>query len=352
MEVRNHEISIRRPDDFHLHVRQGALLEAVVPETSRVFGRALIMPNTLPPVAAPADIDRYREEIRAAAKEDRFTPLFAFKISERSAELWTAEQLRIAAAEGMVAGKLYPEGATTNAEDGVRGLDELYPLFDAMDRAGTVLAIHGEDPSAFALDREKAFLPRLARIAADFPRLRIVLEHVSSREAVETVASMPETVAATVTLHHLMLTLDDLVGGLLSPHNFCKPVVKTPADRDALREVVFGGMPKFFFGSDSAPHPRQAKESAHGSAGVFSAPVALPALVELLEKAGALDRLEDFTSSFGAGFYGLPRNRETVTLVDSPWVVPGDIGGVVPFLAGSTLRWSVRSGRGPLGRDG
>lgn len=346
MEAREHEISIRRPDDFHLHVRQGPLLAAVVPETSRVFGRALIMPNTLPPVASPADVRRYSGEVRAAARNQEFEPLFAFKISDRSAELWSAENLREAAVEGMVAGKLYPEGATTNSDDGVRNTDELYPLFEAMQRAGTVLAIHGEEPAAFCLDREAAFLPRLVRIAADFPRLQIVLEHVSSKEAVETVGSLPETVAATVTLHHLMHTLDDLIGGLIAPHNFCKPLVKTPADRDALREVVFGGDPKFFFGSDSAPHPRDAKESAHGSAGVFSAPVALPALADLFEKAGALDRLEEFTAGFGADFYRLPRSRATTTLLESPWVVPADIAGVVPFLAGSTLRWSVSAGPG------
>ncbi|HUX11535.1 MAG TPA: dihydroorotase [Spirochaetia bacterium] len=339
MKIAKHQIVMRRPDDFHLHVRQGALLTAVVPETARVFSRALIMPNTIPPVAAAEDVEQYREQIIDAAGSHGFEPLMAFKISSRSAETWNVEKLRHAA--GLVAGKYYPQGATTNAEDGIRNARELYPLFDMMQSAGTVLAIHGEDPEAFCLDREAQFLPLLSRIAADFPRLRIVLEHVSSRAGIDAVNALPKRIAATITVHHLLLTLDDLVGGLLSPHNFCKPIVKTPADRDALREVVFSGNPRFFFGSDSAPHPREAKESASGSAGVFSAPVALPALVELFMKADRIERLEDFIAGFGADFYELPRNAGEVTLISDEWRVPAEIAGVVPFLSGTGLRWAV-----------
>ena len=341
--MRRHKLglSIRRPDDFHLHARQGALLSAVVPETARVFGRALVMPNTLPPIARPKDVERYRAEVSEASRPYPFRPLCSFKISKQSAEHWSLRELRDGAGQGLVAGKYYPQGATTNAEDGVRDPTELYPLFETMQSAGTVLAIHGEDPSAFCLDREAAFLPTLARIAADFPRLRIVLEHVSSAAGVEAVTALPGNVAATVTLHHLLLTLDDLIGDLLSPHLFCKPVVKTGADRSALRRVVFAGIPKFFFGSDSAPHPRGAKEAARGSAGVFSAPVALPVLAQLFEEAGQLERLEDFVAGFGAEFYGLPRNAGEVTLAEKAWQVPEEIGGAVPFLAGETLRWCV-----------
>ncbi len=337
---------MRRPDDFHLHVRQGALLTAVVPETARVFSRALVMPNTIPPVATAEDVERYREEIISAAGTDRFDPLLAFKISLRSGEAWNVDKLRSAAAIGLVAGKYYPQGATTNAEDGVRDSRELYPLFDMMQSAGSVLAIHGEDPDAFCLDREAQFLPQVSRIAADFPRLRIVLEHVSSRAAVDAVNGLPKRVAATITLHHLLLTLDDLIGGLIAPHNFCKPIVKTREDRDALRDAVFSGNPKFFFGSDSAPHPREAKESAHGSAGVYSAPVALPALAELFLTAGRINRLEEFVAGFGADFYELPRNTEQVTLISRKWNVPGQIAGVVPFLSGTGLGWVVESGSG------
>ncbi len=353
MTLTDTTITMRRPDDFHLHVRQGPLLTAVVPHTSRAFARALIMPNTVPPVLTLEDVKRYRNEvIRAggipaagtdAAGSRRFEPLMTFKITERSGEYWNAERLRQAREAGLVAAKLYPEGATTNSSDGVRDVRSVYPVFEMMEESGVVLAIHGEDPSVFSLEREAAFLPHLHTIARDFPDLRIVLEHVSSREGVDSVLALPDSVCATVTLHHLVLTLDDVAGGLLNPHNFCKPVVKTPRDRDALRSVVFSGNPKFFFGSDSAPHLRSAKESDHGSAGVFSAPVLIPALVELFLDAGAIERLEPFIASFGADFYQIPRNSDLLTVRNREWRVPPEYDGVVPFRAGERLAWSIET---------
>jgi len=342
MNGRNMAISLRRPDDFHLHVRQESLLRAVVPETARVFGRALIMPNTVPPVATAQQVETYRERVReAAAAWPHFEPLMTFKLSELSVGNWDLQAILQAKERGLVAAKYYPEGATTNSEDGVRDARTLYPMFEVMQDADLVLAVHGEDPAAFCLNRESAFLPVFERIARDFPRLRIVLEHVSSREGVEMVRALPATVAATVTLHHLVLTLDDVAGGLLAPHHFCKPVVKSPEDRDSLRAAVFSGNPKFFFGSDSAPHLKESKESAHGSAGIYTAPVLMPALAELFSSFEVIDRLEGFTSSFGADFYRLPRSADRIVLEPAPFTVPDELDGVVPFRAGERLGWTV-----------
>jgi dihydroorotase len=255
----------------------------------------------------------------------------------------TPATIRDAAAAGVVAAKLYPEGVTTNSGDGVRDVLALGEVFAAMSDAGLVLCLHGESPDAFCLDREERFLAEvLPGLARSFPDLRIVLEHVSTAAAVDWVRRHDGgNVAATVTVHHLLLTLDDVVGGLLAPHHFCKPVAKRPDDRAAIVAAAVGGDPRFFLGTDSAPHPRAAKESAHGCAGVFTAPVALPLLATVFESQGALGALEGFCSAHGAAFYGLPPNPGTVRLVREAWDVPAEIDGIVPFRAGATLPWRV-----------
>lgn len=340
---------------MHIHLRQGDLLARCAPHAARVFGRAIVMPNTIPPITTSLGLERYREEILGATSGSGFAPLMTFKISESI----TPDDVAALKAAGAVAGKYYPRGATTNSADGIGDHRAVYPVLRAMEQNGLVLCIHGEDPAAFSLDREAAFLPVLSEIVARFPTLRVVLEHVSSRAAIEVVASMPERVAATITVHHIFLTLDDVIGELLHPHHFCKPVAKRPEDRDAVREAALSGGPRFFFGSDSAPHEQRAKECADGCAGVYTAPVAMPLLAELFEREFApgaaaasapgvaddrpewVSRLEDFTSRFGARFYGIPLPEDRVYLKRSPWDVPGQIDGIVPFRAGSRLTWSL-----------
>jgi dihydroorotase len=349
-------LTLRRPDDFHLHLRDGALLGRVLPHTAATFGRALVMPNTEPPVLTGADAERYRKEIVSAlpgsgsGSGSAFEPLMTIKIVPST----TPAVVRDAAAAGVVAGKLYPEGVTTNSSDGVRDVLALGPVFAAMAEAGLVLCLHGETPDAFCLDREERFLFEvLPELARSFPSLRIVLEHVSTAAAVDWVQHQPGTnVAATITVHHLLLTLDDVVGGMLAPHHFCKPVAKRPADRAAIVAAAVGGDPRFFLGTDSAPHPREAKESAHGCAGVFTAPVALPLLATLFEEQGALPALEGFCSTHGAAFYGLPPSTGTLRLVRSPWTVPTDHDGVVPLNAGSTLPWQIDPDQSDAGGKG
>jgi dihydroorotase len=310
------------------------------------------MPNTEPPVLTGADAERYRKEIVSALPLDAagasgasgagFEPLMTIKLVPST----TPAVVRDAAAAGVVAGKLYPEGVTTNSSDGVRDVMALRDVFAAMSDAGMVLCLHGESPDAFCLDREAQFLAEvLPSLARSFPDLRIVLEHVSTAAAVDWVRGWDGgNVAATVTVHHLLLTLDDVVGGMLAPHHFCKPVAKRPADRAAIVAAAVSGDPRFFLGTDSAPHARAAKESAHGCAGVFTAPVALPVLATVFEEQGALDALDAFCSAHGAAFYGLPPATGTVRLVRSPWTVPSEVDGIVPFRAGTTLPWRVDTG--------
>ena len=342
-------LKIRRPDDFHVHLRQGEMLRHVVPSTAVTFGRALVMPNTTPPIRTGADAMAYKERICAMAKEELgermwgFRPLMSIKLLDST----TPEIVREAAKMGVVAGKLYPAGVTTNSDDGVHvdaaGILELRPVFDAMEKADMVLCLHGEMPGVFCLDREKAFLDTLRGIARAFPRLRIVLEHVTSEAAVMMVSMLPSTVGATVTAHHLVLTLDDVVGDRLRPHHFCKPIAKYESDRQALVMAATSGNPKFFLGTDSAPHARETKECDGGCAGVYTAPVAMEVLAEVFERADAMNRLEGFTSEYGARFYGLPLNEGYVELVKEPVEVPKELpGGLVPFRAGAQLSWLIQ----------
>ncbi len=341
---------LRAPDDFHAHLRQAPILRPVVEETSRWFARVLAMPNTVPPITTPERIHSYRREIEDAAPPGRsLEAIMVFKVVPDL----PARVVGLLADAGAVGGKLYPQGVTTNSEDGVSDVEELFPVFEAMEELDLVLEIHAEAPGVFSLDRETAYLPTIERIVTRFPALRVVIEHVTSRDTIAALSDLPPTVGATVTAHHLLLTLDDVIGAELHPHNFCKPVAKRPADRDALCDAVLSGGPRIFFGSDSAPHPRSAKESACGCAGVYTAPVAIPLLAELYERAGAplteaeaggSHSLEAFVSRAGAEFYRLPLNERTITLVESDRVIPQSYAGVVPFRAGGRLRYDLAGG--------
>lgn len=339
-------LSLTRPDDWHVHFRDGAAMASVLPDTARVFGRAIAMPNLKPPVVNVADAAAYRDRLRAAVPAgSAFEPLMTLYLTEKT----SAKDIREARASGFVhALKYYPAGATTHSESGVTDLDKAYAAIAAMEAAGMPLLLHGEvvDPAVDVFDREAVFIERhLTRLMKDFPRLRIVLEHITTRHAAEFVAAAPPTLAATITAHHLLYNRNAMFQGGIRPHLYCLPVLKRENHRRALIEAATSGNPKFFLGTDSAPHAVGAKESACGCAGIYTAHAALALYAEAFEDAGALDRLEAFASHYGADFYGLPRNATTVTLVREPWTVPerlrfGDTT-LVPLRAGETLRWRV-----------
>lgn len=311
------------------------MLQDVAPLTAQHFARALVMPNTRAPITTAGAVVRYRDEILAAAPG--LCPLMTIKLMASTTE----ETVWAARSAGAIAGKLYPQGVTTNSQDGVSDPLSLMHVYAAMERCEMVLCLHGETPGEFCLTREVAFLETLQTIAGAFPNLKIVLEHVTTQVACWAVRDLGPNVAATITVHHLVLTLDDVIGDNLRPHHFCKPVPKTPQDRDALRDWATSGDPKFFLGTDSAPHAVTAKECAEGCAGVFTAPIAMALLAEVFEQENALDRLEAFTSEFGARFYGLEANEGTLDLVREPWTVPPIFGQVIPLWAGRELSWRV-----------
>jgi dihydroorotase len=300
------------------------------------FGRALVMPNTVPPIVSGADIESYRAEISAAAG-GALAPLMTFKLLPGM----KGQTVLDCAAAGAIAGKYYPRGSTTNAADGLADPAEASAALAAMEEAGIVLSVHAEEPSAPVLDREEAFIPKLERIIAAYPRLKVVVEHISTATLLEFVRSSPPTVAGGITAHHLLFTLDDLIGESLNAQLYCKPVLKTARDRDALRDAVFNGDPKLFFGSDSAPHPRAAKEGPHTAAGIYSSPCAVAALAELFDAASALPQLEGFLSRRGAAFYGLPPARGSLVLERRGWTVPDEADGAVPMLAGKNVPWRI-----------
>lgn len=324
-----------RPDDFHVHLRQDGDLPLFAREASRRFARVLVMPNLAPPVRTGSEVAAYRAAILRAAPE--LQPLMAFKLGPDM----TVSDIDRLAAVGAAAGKVYPEGVTTHSENGVQDLRQILPLLPAMERHGMAVCCHGEKPGVFSLDREEAFLEEFSEVASFHPGVRFVLEHISTAAAVRRVAELGPNVAATITLHHLEITLDDVIGGDLRPHLFCKPVAKRESDRQALREAAFSGNPKFFFGSDSAPHRLDRKECAAGCAGIYSMPVALEGLAEVFDAAGMRARLADFVAGFGADFYKIPRTSETATLVRDPWTVPAMVDGVVPYRAGEILDWRL-----------
>ncbi|MGL1901472.1 MAG: dihydroorotase [Fibrobacterales bacterium] len=332
MEITKNSITLIKPDDLHLHIRQGEPLINYVNETARQFKRAVIMPNTLPPIITPEGLEEYRSFI--LEHTDGFEPLMTFKLIP-GMEISAIADFKEC---NVIAGKYYPAGATTNAEDGATNIKQLYPLFEEMERLDMVLSIHGEDPNVLCIDREEAFLPSLQDLVDTFPKLRIVLEHVSSAAAIKKVQELPDTVVATITVHHLFITLDDVIK---NPHNLCMPIAKRASDRDAIASAALSGNNKFFFGSDSAPHPKTSKECSSISAGVYTAPAALPLLVEFFDQNDALDLLENFCSVFGAQYYGIPQNSETITLKKTLHKIPEICYGVVPFMAGETVRWKI-----------
>jgi dihydroorotase len=354
----NATLTITRPDDWHLHLRDGDLMAAVLPWTTRCFARAIIMPNLKPPVTTAAAAAAYYERILDALHPDvDFTPLMTLYLTDAMKPV----EIERAKAQGFVAAaKLYPAGATTNSEAGVTDLRRARPLFEALAACGLPLLVHGEvtDPDVDVFDREAVFIERHLRpLLDDVPGLKVVLEHVTTRQAVEFVEQGPPTLAATITAHHLLLNRGAMFQGGLNPHLYCLPVLKREEHRRALVAAATGGSPRFFLGTDSAPHARAAKESACGCAGIFSAPVALEVYASVFEQAGALDRLEGFCGRHGPLFHGLPFNRGTLTLERRPFRVPavvqaGAAGDLVPLAAGSSLDWSVvRPATRPLRND-
>ncbi len=339
-------LTLVRPDDWHLHLRDGASLAAVVGATARVFGRALVMPNLRPPVTTTAAALAYRERILGALPADSaFLPLMTLYLTDGT----DAREIAAAKASGVVhAVKYYPAGATTNSDSGVTALARAYAALAAMEEHGMVLSVHGEvaDPDVDVFDRERVFVESsLARIVRDFPALKVVLEHITTREAAEFVRAAPATVAATITPQHLVYSRNAMLAGGVRPHLYCLPILKREAHRAALVDAATSGNPKFFLGTDSAPHARHTKETACGCAGCYSAPLALELYAEAFEDAGALDRLDGFAGRFGAGFYGLPVHAESVTLVREPWTVPAQYAlgehTIVPLRAGEAMRWKV-----------
>ncbi|MDO5357478.1 MAG: dihydroorotase [Conchiformibius sp.] len=340
-------LTIIQPDDFHLHVRDGAALQSVVPYTARQMGRALIMPNLKPPVTDAAQALAYKEKILAAVPAGSpFQPLMALYLTDNT----TVETVRQAKAAGVVAFKLYPAGATTNSDSGVTDLFKLLPVLEEIAAQDLRFLVHGEvtDPDIDIFDREAVFIDRvLLPVLAKVPELKVVFEHITTADAAELVCGAGENVAATVTPQHLMFNRNHLLVGGVRPHHYCLPVLKRETHRRALIDAVTGIQShKFFLGTDSAPHPRHAKEHACGCAGVFSAATAIELYAQIFEQAGALDKLQAFASQNGARFYGLPENPRTLTLVKQPQRVPESMpfagADVVPMCAGQELAWSVQ----------
>ena len=336
-------ITITRPDDWHLHVRDGAALASVVPATARQFGRAIVMPNLRPPVTSTEQALAYKDRVLAAVPRGvSFEPLMTLYLTEA---LEPAEIVRARAA-GIVAVKLYPAGATTNSDAGVTDLRRTYATLEAMQRAGMPLLVHGEvtDPAVDLFDRERVFIEtRLIPLRRDFPALKIVLEHATTREAVQYVAEAGPHTAATLTAHHLLYNRNAIFLGGIRPHYYCLPVLKREEHRLALVAAATSGNPRFFLGTDSAPHPAALKEHATGCAGCYTAPAALEFYAEVFDAAGALDRLEAFASFHGPAFYGLPRNTGRVTLRRERWTLPEALpfgeAEVKPLRGGETLAW-------------
>ena len=335
-------LTIRRPDDWHVHLRDGEMLRAVLPFTARQFARAIVMPNLAPPVTTRAEGEAYRARIMAALPEGaRFTPLMTAYLTDGTdpADLVRGYQ------EGVfTAAKLYPANATTNSAHGVTDISRIRRVLDRMADTGMVLCVHGEvtDPEVDVFDREAEFIDRvLTPMLREWPELKVVFEHVTSEQAVQFVEDSPGNVAATITPHHLHLNRNAMFVGGLRPHAYCLPVAKRERHRQALRQAVVSGSPKFFLGTDSAPHVRAAKESACGCAGIFNAPFALESYLTVFEAEGALDKFEGFASEHGPRFYGLPLNEGTITLVREPSEVPDESAGVVPFHAGEILDWKL-----------
>lgn len=341
------ELTITRPDDWHVHLRDGAALTQTCADMARYFQRVIVMPNLMPPAKSVADASTYRDRILEAMSglPRQFEPLMTLYLTDQT----DAAEIQLAAASDFVhAVKLYPAGATTNSDAGVAELDDLFPVLAAMEESDLPLLIHGEvtDTDIDIFDREKIFIDRhLLPIVQRFPGLRIVLEHITTRDAVQFVREAPANVAATITAHHLMFNRNDMLVGGIRPHYYCLPILKRNVHQNELREAASSGNPKFFLGTDSAPHATGAKESDCGCAGVYTGHAAIEFYAAVFEQLNALDKLEGFASHFGPDFYRLPRNTDTITLRREQWSVPAQLplgtDSLTPLAAGETLNWKV-----------
>lgn len=340
------ELTLTRPDDWHLHLRDGVDMQSVLPDTARQFARAIIMPNLRPPVTTVEQAQAYRERILAALPAGmQFQPLMTLYLTDNT----PPEEIRKAHDSGIVhAVKLYPAGATTNSDAGVTDLRKTYAALEAMQRCGMPLLVHGEvtDAAIDVFDREATFIDRvLTPLLRDMPALRVVFEHITTRDAAQFVAAAPASVAATITAHHLLYNRNALFVGGIRPHYYCLPVLKREVHRVALVHAATSGSPKFFLGTDSAPHARHTKETACGCAGCYTAHAAIELYAEAFEQAGALDKLEAFASFHGPDFYRLSRNAESITLTKETWTVPleTEMGSskLVPLRAGETIAWKL-----------
>lgn len=349
--AKNNTLTIRQPDDWHVHLRDGKMLEVAVDFTSRQFARAIVMPNLLPPITTMAAAKSYKERIlKALLPERQFVPLMTAYLTDDINPEEIVEGFRN---ELFTACKLYPAGATTNSSAGVTDMANIYPVLESMQKIGMPLLVHGEvvSPAVDIFDRELVFIETvLTPVLRDFPELKVVLEHITTEDSVAFVSESSNSLAATITAHHLRIDRNALFDGGIRPHAYCLPVAKRSHHRTALRRAAVSGNPKFFLGTDTAPHLKEDKESACGCAGIFSAPAALESYALTFEEEGALDKLEAFASEFGPRFYNLPLNKGTVTLERSPFTLPsnivrGDIT-IVPFHAEETLPWQMHGFKG------
>jgi len=340
-------IKITRPDDWHLHLRDGAALKAVLPDTANQFARAIVMPNLRPPITTTELAVAYRQRIMDALPAGmQFEPLMTLYLTDNT----TAEEISRAKASGIIHGvKLYPAGATTNSDSGVTSLDKCASALAAMETLGLPLLAHAEvtDADVDVFDRERVFIERhMIPLLKKYPALKVVFEHITTQDAVDFVMSAPSNVAATITAHHLLMNRNDIFKGGIQPHHYCLPILKREEHRVALVKAATSGNPKFFLGTDSAPHAKHTKEAACGCAGMYTAHTAIELYAEAFEAVGALDKLEGFASVYGADFYGLPRNKAQITLVKERWKVPESLpfdGGdvLVPLRAGQGLQWKL-----------
>ena len=341
------QLTLTRPDDWHIHLRDGASLARTVGDAAQQFSRAIVMPNLVPPVMNTEQALAYKERILAARPAGtQFEPLMVLYLTDNT----DPAEIAIAKAAGVTACKLYPAGATTNSASGVTDLKKIYPVLEAMQKAGMHFLLHGEvtDSAIDIFDREKVFIDRtLTEVVKNFPSLKMVLEHITTADAAQFVADAPANVGATITAHHLLYNRNHMLAGGIRPHYYCLPILKRGTHQQALIKAATSGSPKFFLGTDSAPHTKDKKEAACGCAGSYTAYAAIELYAEAFEDAGALDKLEGFASHFGADFYGLPRNSDTITLVKQDWQVPDTLSlgdqPLVPLRAGETLRWQLKT---------
>jgi len=340
------EIKLTRPDDWHLHLRDDALMQSVLPDTARQFARAIVMPNLRPPITTTEQALQYRARILAALPEsEKFEPLMTIYLTDST----SADEIRATKASGVVhAVKLYPAGATTNSDAGVTDLRNCYPALEEMQRCGMPLLVHGEVTNADIdiFDREAIFIERVMQpLLKDLPNLRVIFEHITTKNAAQFVAEAADTIAATITPQHLLYNRNAMLVGGIRPHFYCLPILKREIHREALIKAVCSGSKKFFLGTDSAPHAQHTKETACGCAGCYSAHTAIELYAEAFDAAGALDKLEGFASFFGADYYGLPRNTESITLRREDWTVPSTLEfgehRLVPLRAGGILKWKL-----------